>query len=691
MRNIVLVIVFLLSISLQVNAQWGWHSPSPQGNAINDVAMLSRDTLICVGEFGTILRSTNAGGSWQNQTRINESDLNKIYFIDNKTGWIAGAMGKVMKTTDAGETWFTQSTSTSLTLYDVEFTSIDKGFVVGENGYIAKTTNGGNSWQAITTTQLTLFSLQFIDSLNAWAVGDGISRTTNGGVSWVDVDQQLASYYHSVFFINNDTGWISTNEGKIIKTTNAGVDWEIIVPDSTIWSYLKIQFIDPNNGWLVSFRNILRTSDGGITWITSILPDAISLRALNFVDERNGISVGINGEIYITTDGGINWEKKFKRVPFFSGNCCFFLNTEVGFIGTDDGRILKTTNVGIEWLSIYDNDSVSIWNIYFINDSLGWATGYPSVILRTTNGGNNWIRTYDNFWNNYISSIQFTTDSIGWACNYQQGEVLYSDDGGLSWIQKNLPVNKYFTDVLFTSLDVGYLIGEEGSVLRTSNAGITWVSKNFNTGQYVNDICFADDSTGLAVGFQYIAKTINGGTNWEIINTNFMATSCSILDELKWWVIGENGVMMYTLDGGEHWDLSYQLTNHHLLDMTFIGNNGWIIGYPGLILHTSNSGVTFIEDEENNFVQPKDFLLQQNYPNPFNPNTIISYQLPVTGNVTLKVYDLLGKEVATLVNEEKPSGHYEINFDASNLASGIYYYQLRAGEFVETKKMTLIK
>jgi photosystem II stability/assembly factor-like uncharacterized protein len=131
MKKIVLVFAFFLTISFQINAQWEWHSPSPQGNAITDVVMLSRDTLVCVGEFGTILRSTNAGGSWQNQTRINESDLNKICFVDNKTGWIAGAMGKVMKTTDAGETWLTQNTSTSLTLYDVEFTSMDNGFVVG--------------------------------------------------------------------------------------------------------------------------------------------------------------------------------------------------------------------------------------------------------------------------------------------------------------------------------------------------------------------------------------------------------------------------------------------------------------------------------------------------------------------------------------------------------------------------------
>jgi hypothetical protein len=88
---------------------------------------------------------------------------------------------------------------------------------------------------------------------------------------------------------------------------------------------------------------------------------------------------------------------------------------------------------------------------------------------------------------------------------------------------------------------------------------------------------------------------------------------------------------------------------------------------------------------------PKEFVLYQNYPNPFNPKTVISYQLPVTGNVTLKVYDILGNEVATLVNEEKQPGVYNIEFNSENLSSGIYIYQLLTGEFTSIKKMVLLR
>lgn len=95
--------------------------------------------------------------------------------------------------------------------------------------------------------------------------------------------------------------------------------------------------------------------------------------------------------------------------------------------------------------------------------------------------------------------------------------------------------------------------------------------------------------------------------------------------------------------------------------------------------------------EENNNSIPPRYLLSQNYPNPFNPSTKIQYSISSQQNVTLKVYDVLGKEVATLVNDEKPAGTYEVFFNGSNLSSGVYFYKLQSGSFVETRKLTLLK
>ncbi len=114
----------------------------------------------------------------------------------------------------------------------------------------------------------------------------------------------------------------------------------------------------------------------------------------------------------------------------------------------------------------------------------------------------------------------------------------------------------------------------------------------------------------------------------------------------------------------------------------------------GCVIDGEVYGDTTFTDVDDEFdLIPTEYKLEQNYPNPFNPSTKISYQLPVSGNVTLKVFDVLGREVATLVDEYRDAGSYNLEFRIENLelSSGIYFYQLKAGEFVETKKMLLIK
>ena len=124
---------------------------------------------------------------------------------------------------------------------------------------------------------------------------------------------------------------------------------------------------------------------------------------------------------------------------------------------------------------------------------------------------------------------------------------------------------------------------------------------------------------------------------------------------------------------------------------SFIDDNVTSGVYKYRLKQIDYDGSNKYSDEIKIVVFPGEFVLEQNYPNPFNPNTVISYRLPVNSNVTLKVYDILGNEVVILVNEEKQPGVYEVEFDASNLSSGIYFYQLKADGFVQTRKMILLR
>ena len=119
---------------------------------------------------------------------------------------------------------------------------------------------------------------------------------------------------------------------------------------------------------------------------------------------------------------------------------------------------------------------------------------------------------------------------------------------------------------------------------------------------------------------------------------------------------------------------------------------GWIVGEGGTIIHTTDGGgVVNIENEDSELAIPDKYLLSQNYPNPFNPSTTIIYSVQKTGFVSLVVYDILGNEVANLVEGELPSGKHSRIFDGNNLSSGVYFYTIEAGDYTQTKKCLLLK
>ncbi|NWG27607.1 MAG: T9SS type A sorting domain-containing protein, partial [Ignavibacteriaceae bacterium] len=158
-----------------------------------------------------------------------------------------------------------------------------------------------------------------------------------------------------------------------------------------------------------------------------------------------------------------------------------------------------------------------------------------------------------------------------------------------------------------------------------------------------------------------------------------------------------DGVFKSTDNGGSWTHLSSSGLNNPYVHCLFFNSAGYLFAGTGISLCRSVEPIiTSVDDSVSEI--PQSFLLFQNYPNPFNPITKIKYQIPASLNsskggtlVTLKVYDLLGSELATLVNEEKSAGTYEVEFDAEQLSSGIYFYQLKAGEFIQTKKMVLIR
>ena len=197
------------------------------------------------------------------------------------------------------------------------------------------------------------------------------------------------------------------------------------------------------------------------------------------------------------------------------------------------------------------------------------------------------------------------------------------------------------------------MVAEGGSIFKTSDGGNFWISQISGT------------TSGL---FSVACPNLNYGT-----------------------VVGTIGKILNTTDGGLNWIPQISNTTKPLYSVSFSDSlNGIAVGEEGIILRTINGGVTSNENAKNNFVV-KEFNLEQNYPNPFNPSTKIRYSIPEYSFVTLKVFNLLGEEIETLVNAEQSVGIYEATFDASNLSSGIYFYTLKTDNASFTKKMILVR
>ena len=371
-----------------------------------------------------------------------------------------------------------------------------------------------------------------------------------------------------------------------------------------------------------------------------------------------------------------------------------FVDANTGWAVGDSGMILCTTNAGVDWVQQASSTNLNLVDISFVDANNGWVVG-ENFILKTTNGGVDWIQQiHDSL---YCNAVFFIDENIGWLVG---SVILKTTDGGNIWIPKPIGGG----DIQFLDPLTGILAGS--SIFKSTDGGDNWIESLWGgmTGHF-DRISFSDSENGFVIhhytggGFGqnfFIERTTNGGADW--ITTNYPWAQCRDVHSINSnivYVVGigsqapVRGAILKSSDGGTTWNEQFFELDKTLNGVHFVNENiGWVVGDSGTVLHTTNGGVSSVDDET---TQPTEFILEQNYPNPFNPRTVISYQLPVCSEITLKVYDVLGNEIATLVNEEKPGGRYEVEFNASALPSGVYFYQLKASNYIETKKMLLLK
>jgi hypothetical protein len=282
---------------------------------------------------------------------------------------------------------------------------------------------------------------------------------------------------------------------------------------------------------------------------------------------------------------------------------------------------------------------------------------------------------------------------VGWAVG--SGDIIHTTDGGASWNPQATPNIQLLNAVDFVDPHIGLSVGLNGVVVVTTNGGENWNLVPSGTSNSLNALDLVDRFNGYAVGTNgTIIKTVNGGITWSLLNvqtTNYLS-AVRFINQSAGWIAGDSGMVMMTTNGGQSWARQSTGSINNLFGIDFVNTRvGWATGELGVIIATENGGGTtnvsiHIED-----LKLGDCVLSQNYPNPFNNSTVIYFGTTKHEPVSIKVFDILGKEVAILLDRTIVNGGYSIPFYNQSLPSGIYFYQLRSGNTIITKKMLLLR
>jgi photosystem II stability/assembly factor-like uncharacterized protein len=379
------------------------------------------------------------------------------------------------------------------------------------------------------------------------------------------------------------------------------------------------------------------------------------------------------------------------------------VNDNVVWVAGAAATVRKTTNGGTTWTDGNPNPGVingAIYAIDALDANTAWCTTSPSAtfIYRTTNGGTNWTQVFTQT-GGFINGIAFIDANTGFAEGDPVGarwSLWKSTNGGANWDSTGMYLPQagseagWNNSVFAMGNNLWFGTGNT-RVYHSTNFGANWTF-GATTG-LVNsyNIHFNSPMLGLAGGTT-ILKTTDGGATYSSLGTPPGTGNINGIEGFAndFWYCRGTGIFRST-NGGANWTQVHTPTGTQN-DLDFPSPSGcltgWSVGTGGNIAKMSGTPVGI---SGNNNQIPNVYRLEQNYPNPFNPVTTISFSLPKSGFVELKVYDILGREVAVLVNEFKQTGNHSMDFDASGLASGIYLYTIKSGDFTDTKKMALIK
>lgn len=681
---------------------------------------------------GGLFKSTDAGNTWFptgldstetiGRIIINPSDPNEVFAAAVGSYFTPTHQRGVFRSTDGGSTW-TQSlfVSDSTGAIDIVMDPSNPDFLLaamwervrrpnqsrlyGPSSGIYKSTDNGDTWELLGPST----GLPDASSMDVGRIGLALSKT-NPAISY-------ALYNDGAVYIG------------LYKTTNYGNNWINADPDFEItngvsnfsWYFgqVRINPSDPDKIYVMDV-GFMRSSDGGANWDLSYQTH-VDHHALAFDPvDPNYLINGDDGGIYISTNGGISWSgpKEMPNTQFYEIGLDYNNPLKL-YGGTQDNNTIRTQTGNLnDWHPLIGGDGFYVI-VDFTNPDIIYAESQNGYLQKSTDGGNNF-----DYARNGINQNEPTNWSTPVIMDPNNHNVLYygtdrvyrTTNGASNWtavspdLSDGIPGTRLGTvttiDVAATNSDVIYAGTDDSHVWVTTDYGSNWTDisgplpyrwvTRVKADPNNENIVYATFS-GLRWHDpqSHVFKSTNMGAEWTDISSNLPDAPVNAFavdnnDPNRLYLGSDVGAFM-SFNGGTSWQpIAGGLPVVSVYDMKIHPVENYLaIGTHGRSMYKID--LAQLVDMKQPVNKLEGFSLSQNYPNPFNPSTIISFQIANSTFVSLKVYDALGSEAAVLINGEKSPGTYSVNFNASILSSGVYYYRLRAGSYTQTRKMVLMR
>ncbi|HSP89098.1 MAG TPA: T9SS type A sorting domain-containing protein [Ignavibacteriaceae bacterium] len=706
-----LCIIFISAFNLLSQPFWN-AGEGPYGGTLLEFAFNSQGHIYGAGYNG-LFKSTNNGQDWESvspQTFLNFFQVNSVA-IDQLDNIYAGTFLGIFKSTDNGVTFNPSNNGlTDLSINAIEINSLGVLFAGSFSG-VSRSTDGGANWSVVSNglppgTGIQNFVID--QSTNEIFAGtfSGVFSSTNNGDNWNDISSGLPANSSVTSLDLSPPGsrggnylYAGTNQGayrydRLLQTwlhlaTGLGIAYIYALAVN----FQGDIFVGTETGIFRHLATANQWTQLNVALIFSYVT-ALAVTPLGYL---------LAGEDWggplLSMDNGNTWLRIISGLTAY-GIASLYYSHILGkfFIGTDAGYF-KGLAALTGWLLMYPETFPFFYVVATAYSSLGFlfaATAFQGM-WRSSDEGASWQQVNNGLTNLFITALVINALGHLYAST-QGGGVFFSDDNGDNWVALNAGLTVLFVTTLYLSAFGDLYAGTVNAGLFKYNFGLsqwaqltlTGLTSFYITAILVNSLgdIFAGTGNGLFllttgtstwVALGLAATIINDLTrrSYErsVVEEIFVATPAGVFSSSD---VGSNWNPVNTGFGG----------NLNASKLAADSSGGIYVAVNGGGTF-SNSGPNIINLLENNI--PDNYLLKQNYPNPFNPTTTIQFAIPKQSFIHLEIFNSLGEKVSTLVSETLSAGTYEYEWNAEGLPSGVYLYRLSTENFMQTKKLLLMK